>query len=258
MLRAMLDSHPDLAIPPESYFIVHLADLWPPESQIDEAVYLERLSEHERFVLWDLPIDEVRREFEERRPETYADAIRATFHAYARSKGSERWGDKTPIYVEHIDFLADLFPDARFIHLVRDGRDVALSFLERSWGPQTIEEGAQRWKARVCAGRRSGQALDPSRYTELRYEHLIDDAEGALRRVCEFVELPFDPTMLTYYQRANEVIAGTKYPEQHTGVTRPPTKGARDWRSQMTAAQVAEFEAVAGGLLGELGYELGT
>lgn len=251
----MLDSHPALAIPPESYFVTELAQRWPPGAPFSWEDYVESLSAHDRFRRWGLPEDALHGDGAG--PATFADAVRSTFAAYARTKGKERYGDKTPRYVQDVEMLAALLPEARFVHVIRDGRDVALSFLEREWGPKTIEEAARRWRKRVTAGRRAGRALGATRYLEVRYESLVARPEAELERVCSLVDLDPAPEMLRYYERAGEIVAGTKYPAQHSSLAAPPRRGLRDWRSTMPAADVQTFERVAGGLLEELGYERG-
>jgi hypothetical protein len=255
LLRAMLDTHPDMAIPPESYFVVDLAQRSAPEAPFDADSFLDDLGRHERFRLWGIPPELVGAEMTRTEATSFGDAIRATFRAYATSKGARRYADKTPIFVESIELLSELFEEARFVHLIRDGRDVALSFLEREWGPKTMEEAAKRWRKRVRSGRNAGAGPAADRYVEIRYEDLVAEPSGVLREVCRFIDLDFDPIMLRYHERADEIIAGTKYPEQHGGVARPPTKGARDWRTQMSAADQRVFDSVAGELLDELGYE---
>jgi hypothetical protein len=248
----MLDSHPALAIPPESYFVAELVAEWPPDRPFSWDDYLERLRVHDRFLRWDLPIDALA---SDDAAEDFAGAVRRTFAAYARARGKPRHGDKTPRYVQDVETIAALLPEARFVHVIRDGRDVALSFLEREWGPRTVEEAARRWRKRVKAGRRGGSAVGPGRYVEVRYERLVEDPEGELARVCALIDLDPAPEMLRYFERADEVVAGTKYPGQHRGIAAPPTKGLRDWRTAMPPDDVATFETIAGGLLEELGYE---
>lgn len=248
----MLDSHPDLAIPPESYFVAEMAHLPGPFSWED---YVRRVGGHDRFLRWGLPVEALHEQAGAGEPKSLPDAVRCTFAAYAAARGKPRYGDKTPLYVQNVQLLAELFPEAVFVHVVRDGRDVTLSFLEREWGPKTIEEGARRWCKRVRAGRRAGAVLGRTRYLEVRYERLVADPERELGRVCTLADLTPAPEMLRYFERADSVVAGTKYPGQHTGIAAPPTPGVRDWRTEMSSEDAASFEAIAGGLLDELGYE---
>lgn len=178
------------------------------------------------------------------------------FGLYADDHGKELYGDKTPGYVNHIEMLAALFPEARFVHIIRDGRDVALGYLDRDeWGPATVAEAALYWRSRVSRGRGGGHQLGADRYAEVRYEDLVDDPGDITRRVCDFLGLDYYPEMLRFHERGADFIAAANTPEAFTGLAQPITKGMRDWRIEMPASDVAMFEAIAGDLLAELGYE---
>ena len=97
-------------------------------------------------------------------------------------------------------------PEARFVHLIRDGRDVALSVLKQPWGPQTIEAAAEKWRSRVLRGRSQQPYL--GFYMEVKFEDLVLHTERELRRICEFVELDFDPAMLGYHETRRGAAAG--------------------------------------------------
>lgn len=249
LLRAMLDSHPDLAVPPESYFLVPLMkETFSPQG------FLALVGEHRRFARWDLPIEEVREAFRRAEPGDLAAAVRVLYRTYAAARGKSRWGDKSPGYVRHVKALAGLLPEAHFIHIIRDGRDVALSWLDAPFGPGSITEAAERWRKDVRAGRRSGRKHAAGRYMEVRYEALVEDPEAVLRNICDLAGLPFEPAMLGYTSRADEVISATLEPGSHQRLHQPPTAGLRDWRRDMRPADVASFEKVAGGLLARLDY----
>jgi hypothetical protein len=261
LMRALLDSHPELAVPPESYFVVtlaHLRELYETSDGLAVESVAADLMRHRRFKRWDVPETELREALARSAPASYVDAIRAVYSLYARRQGKRRYADKTPKYVEDLRLLGELFPEAVFVHIVRDGRDVALSYLDVEWGPNSLIEAARRWRHRVSLGRDAGAALGPERYMELRYEDLVADPDRELRRTCGFISLEFDPAMFEYVDRAEDFIAPNIHPEAHRGMTRPPTQGMRDWRTQMASDDVAKFELVAGKLLAELGYERRT
>ena len=258
LLRAMFDSHPQMAIPGESHFVAPMAlqrSRYETSRGFDAESFTADLLRHPRFHLWALPEAGVRAEILQDPPRDLADAVRRVFAMYARSRGKARYGDKTPIYVIHMRVLARLLPDARFVHIIRDGRDVALSYQEVEFGPGSLAESALQWKRWVRTGREAGHRLGPARYREVRYEDVLDDSKGVLRALCGFLELEYDDTMLEYPNRATEVARGSAFPQAHGGLALPPTKGLRDWRRQMPREDVALFEAIAGDLLEELGYE---
>ena len=257
LFRVMLDRHPDVAIPDESYFIPQLADRH--RGGIDVDRFVDDLRRLPTLTDWGVTADEVRARL---RPGMSAgEAIAAVYEAYAAQRGKSRWGDKTPLYMQYLGLLERLFPDARFLHLIRDGRDAAVSFLQmpagvvtEGWGhPRSVEGFAAQWRTEIRAARRLGERVGPDRYLELHYEDLVADPAAVLTKACEFAGLAYDPAMLSY---AGEVDVSAK-PHQQS-LTRPPTVGLRDWRTELSPEDVAKFESVAGDLLAELGYEVSS
>src|SRR2546426_6079816 len=209
---------------------------------------------------WGVSREDIRKSLLSPPPDDLADAVRRLFAMYARLSGKPLYGDKTPRYVLNLPQLADLFPEARFVHIIRDGRDVTMSLLEKDWGANNAVEGALIWKRSVEAGREAALILGPARYREISYERLIDDPEAVVRSVCEFIELPFDAGMLRYYERTKPFLPGQVGGgrKRDGRLHLPPTKGLRDWRRQMPKQDVAAFELIAGDLLQQLGYERGA
>jgi Sulfotransferase family len=256
LLRAMFDSHPEMAVPNETRLIVRLArdraryDT-PDGFDIDE--FWKDVVVLMNYKPWDLTAEEVR---EALAPGVsgYAGAIRSLYEFYARREGKRRYGNKTPGFVTDLPMLAELFPEAKFVHLIRDGRDVVLSHLDiDTWGPSTLGEAAAQWARHVRKGMNDGGALGPSRYMEVHYEALLENPEATLEGLCRWLELAYDDAMLRYFERADRVAGDTPH---FRNIYRPPTKGLRDWRAQMAAEDVEQFEALAGDVLTAAGYEL--
>ena len=271
LLRLMLDAHSELAIPPETHFLPKLFKACEGEGDARARV-LELLSTHRRWPDFELSVDEVAEHLGGDGPLDAGDAARAFYEAYAAKQGKPRWGEKTPQYVKVMGRIAAALPEARFIHLIRDGRAVALSLMEVSWGPSTVAEAAELWVELIGSARRKAARLPY--YVELRYEDLIADPELVVRRACELAELEFEPAMLEYHgaagQRMSAVardfqpgggpeVSAEERARQHSLVSEPP-KGERAerWRREMDPADVASFEAIAGETLDELGYERST
>lgn len=258
MLRLMLDAHPELAVPGESHFI---PPLWRSRrrylrgGRLDAAALARDIARTPHFGHWKIPAERFLARVEALEHPAFAEVVGEAFLANAEHHGKRRWADKTPIYVRRIELLAELWPDARFVHLIRDGRDVALSYLGVPWGPGSVPAAAWKWRRDVSAGRAAGPALGADRYLELRYEELVADPEEALRRLCGFVELAFHPSMLEHHAAVDrDRLAPPTGIPFHARAAGPVEARARDWRTDMPPGDVAAFEAVGGALLQDLGY----
>ena len=203
----MLDSHPDLAIPPETHFLNPLIQAsgrlrFNPKTAARTLVRDER----RRWNDFGLTEEELVEAYKQIKPFNTTDAVRGFYFLYASKFGKHRWGDKTPDYIRKMKKLQNHIPEARFIHVIRDGRDAGLSqnsrLAKRGKDPIPGREMARRWRKRIIKARLDAEEVD--HYMEVRYEDLVTDTEATLRRVCEHVELEFDPAMLRYYERAEE------------------------------------------------------
>lgn len=270
LLRLMLDAHPELAIPPETHFIPNVVERC--EMSRDPAVDLrDALLSH---YLWpDFHVDggALTRELRALEPFSVGAGLRAFYRLYAARFGKRRWGDKTPPYMLHMRTIERVLPEARFLHVHRDGRDVALSAMRTWWGPRSVADAAQWWARRVEAARKDAVGL--RHYLEIRYDSLVLDTEATLRRVCSFLELPWSASMLEYHHGAGARLAESARDVTRADGKRLVTADARmdslalarrppvasrvgRWRAEMSAADRATFEAIAAPTLERLGYPL--
>jgi hypothetical protein len=271
LLRLMLDAHPDVGIPSETHFFHKLVKR-SERRRITPELLADTITTHKRWGDFHLDAEELRARFEAIEPFNLSDALRGFYGLYASKHGKTRWGDKTPGYLRYMRRIEWVLPEARFIHLIRDGRDVALSVLPMNWGPETVTEAAELWVERVTLARENGTTVQ--HYMEVRYEDLITDTEGELRRVSGFLDLPWDPAMLDYHERAEERLKekARDLPRKasrgdqpaaarmasHAMARKPPDpKRIGRWRTEMSREDRETYESVAGDLLAELGYEVG-
>jgi hypothetical protein len=268
LLRLMLDAHPELAIGPETHFL--------------PLVYAIRNEPHARrrffeivvnsrsWVDFGLDQESFQSALDRIEPFNLSDACRCFYRTYAAKFAKQRVGDKTPNYALHLEVIQALLPEARFIHLIRDGRDVALS-LRNVWfspGPD-VKSQAEFWVKHVGAARDS--AAKCRSYMEIKYEDLIQDPETALRKICDRIELRYHDAMRHHHLRAHLRL------DEHQGRNFPTAKNltkeqrlqqqrnamhpvrldlAFRWKQEMTAEEQACFKSYAGTLLEELGYEI--
>ena len=260
----MLNSHPSLAIPGESHFIYQLAQLcarakWPGklEGDGDWRRLVNYLLSHPHLQRWQLKQELLRSRLEGLPRRSHSAAFRAVFEAYSRQQGKALWGDKTPQHVQYMLVLDRLFPGSRFIHVVRDGRDVALSLLSRAWGPRHISLAGHYWSWLVLSGMVSGAVLGRRRYREVRYEDLVASPQTALEGLCQWMGLPYSPAMLLYHQTAaaREYARGGPAAER---LARPiEVSRLQRWKAGLSTRQVRTLIGQAGGLLAYMGYPVG-
>jgi hypothetical protein len=184
--------------------------------------------------------------------------VTALFDLYGQKQGKRLVADKSPGYVRYLPTLHGLWPQARFVHIIRDGRDVCLSVLDWRKGATrfpTFDEDPVTttgvwWEWYVRLGREGGSRLEPSLYHELHYESLVAEPERESARLCEFLEIPYDDSMLRFHEGRTRSKPGLST----KAAWLPVSGGLRDWRTQMDPADVLRFEAAAGDLLDQVGY----
>jgi hypothetical protein len=267
LLRMMIDAHPAIAIPPETGFLPALADL-DPVCDASRAAW-EIITGFHTWPDFQLDASALRDTLDRLAPITPADAARAFYRSYAARFGKDQWGDKTPTYGTELLRIASLLPEARFVHIIRDGRDVALSVRGLWFRPgDSVEACAEDWSTRLARTRALG-ALVPS-YLEIQYEALVQFPERTLREVCRFLGLGFDPQMLEYHVRAAArldehqvryapdgrllVSKDERLRNQQLVMAPPRPDRVQRWKREMTQDDTRRFEAVAGEWLERLGY----
>lgn len=273
LLRFILDSHPEMAIPPETGFLA----LGPHFTHVGDDLIGEFLRKIVNYPpeapAWNdfqIPEEQFHRKLMNLDPFSVSEGFRVFYQMYAARFNKSRWGDKTPAYCFNMTKIEAVLPEAHFIHLIRDGRDVALS-LRRMWFSPgwDIETQAKHWSSFIIAARRGSYYC--RHYMEVRYEDLILNMQETSKKICEFTGLGFDPAMLRYYERAPLRLMehkGRKRPDgslfltdqqrihQQLKTTEPPDSGyVYRWRTEMSKVDRSGFENTAGRLLRDLGYE---
>jgi len=237
-LQRLLSSHPDVFISDETRVFAWL----------HEAL---KLTQDHRFLANDGEAVETHLRV------ALPQAIRE-FYA-ARAPGVHHWGDKNPHYADPynkgcLELVADLFPGSRFIHIIRDGRDVASSLVRKEWEGKpwvSFEDAHRTWKRHLEIGRAFGETLPDSRYFELRYEALVADDTAIPREMFGFLELDFHP----------EVEAFCRAQQEERTPFRGPTRDLRqgvnssDWAHVFTPKDQERSLRMIGSELVETGYE---
>jgi hypothetical protein len=274
LLRLMLDAHPDLAIPPETGFLPAAAALTGNEDELRHGLVDLLTHFPPDAPAWpDFGLDaaDVAQNLTAIRPFAAAEGVRAFYRLYAARFGKTRFGDKTPSHGLALPAIAALLPEVAVIHLIRDGRDVAVSLRAQWFAPgRDAETLALHWRDWVEETRNGGRRCPL--YLELRFEDLVTHPEAELRRIAAFIGISFHPAMLDHARGAKDRLAEhgerlaadgrvTVSREQrlrqqsHSALAPDPTR-IGIWRQTLDHAEIARFHAVAGELLVELGYGL--
>jgi len=254
LLRDLLRSHRRISIPGESHFIPgYFRGYGNPHDDMEARRLAERILGLHWVRAWRLQLT----------PESFAgdrtfrQLVSRLFSAHAAGQGRERWGDKTPHYVREIPTLVEIFPDCRIIHIYRDGRDVALSWLRVRFQPRNLFTAARMWREYVGAGRRAGRNLPSESYMEVRYESLLARPEETMRRVCDFIGEAFDPAVLIPNFMARQPrrwFFGKGNPVRYGPRTIVLPENLEKWKTGMSLRERSLFESVAGDLLEDLHY----
>jgi len=241
LLRAMLDSHPAIVCGPELRALPALAGL----SADMRRIVGETLRTHYR-----LPTEQL--------DAIFARLIASFLEPLRNASGKRRIAEKTPANALHFAELAQLFPEAHFVQIVRDGRDVVASLLAMDWkdargAPLAItrdpRSAARAWAAHVRAGRQA----PPQRYHELRYERLVADPEGALRSLFGFLGEAWSEEALAY-AREDRSAEGVNETSAGRIALAPDMTAIGRWRRDLSAEARKAVSEEAGALLAELGY----
>jgi hypothetical protein len=238
MLRRLLNRHSQVCVPAETHFIPRkikpfLSCLRHGRRQ--DAV--ELLNSLPLIQKWEVRVGVQDIAHLDGEP-AYARAVHLLMSRRAARDGKPYWGEKTPWYVFEIPLLYRLFPQARFILIYRDGRDVALSVMPLRWGANNAYTCAHWWKRYIQAWLRVKPTLGDNAL-DVCYEEFIRNPESQLQCICRFLGLLYE----------DEMLSG--FPIDRSNFGR--------WRNNfyMTQRELEAFEFVAGDTLSSLGYERG-
>jgi hypothetical protein len=259
LVHRIVDAHPEIAITPEMHWITRP---FKNQNRLVTPELVTELAGHKRFAQFEIPGEEFEGLLGSGEAVPYPTFLRRVFGLYGKINNKPLVGNKTPAYIRRMLDLHALWPEAKFVHIIRDGRDVCLSVLNwkkadhivgryASWEEDPVSTTALWWERKVRKAREDGAALGPGLYHEMYYEDLVDAPERECKRLCEFLGVPYDDAMIRFHEGRERVEPGRGAKSAWLRVT----SGLRDWRTEMCTGDVERFEAVAGDLLEELGYE---
>lgn len=239
LLRVMLDSHREIACGPEFPFLTeNVARIWGRTWPCTESFSTGT------------PL-KIFRNFDFSESDVHmfcAGFVDAIFSEFARRRNKRRWAIKVPRMVEKMDYLSRLFPDAFFVHVIRDGRDVVASSLSKKrehprWYPDhEAEDFARDWVQMIGTARSHAKRL--SKYHELRYDHLIEDPRARMQDVLSFIDASWDEDVLRHHELRHDYSKGELSTVE---VQKPLYTGAIGrWRNDLSESELSRIMNVDG------------
>lgn len=257
LLRLILAGHSRLHIPPETWFLLGLVEELPLQgvlapAQVERAVSI--MTKDYRWPDMGIAADDLRRWAAALLEPSLADIVGLVYRRHLEIAGKPRFGDKTPVYFQIVPKLAELYPGAKFIHLIRDGHDVAMSWIDLGYD-RYYERPGFEWTAVMQTRRTYVNGPYWHQMMEVKYEELVSDPEGTTRRICAFLGEVFEPAMLDWHERT------TLVPERersiHPKLGQPISSDATGrWKTRLSALECFAIEACLHRDLRQLGYQL--
>lgn len=260
LLSMMMGAHPLVAVPLTTTGMWYrygkaLADRGASLSGEDIKSLVDQILGEARIGLWDESInrDEVLARINDH---SFANIVNAFHQTYADKKRKPYWACLDIATLDHMDMAYHWFPNARFVHIVRDGRDVALSHETMPYGAGNTLDCAQSWDRRLLTNLKMGGMLPQSQYLVIRFEDLVLESETTLENLCRFMGLEYSPQMLAYAEMVDEKIPNDRrwlWPALNQS---PQAAKCYGWKTRMSRSKRSVFESEAGSLLHQLGYDV--
>jgi hypothetical protein len=257
LLGRMLNSHPRLAVPDESHlfrtFYHHLKYYGNLEKRSNREQLVDDILSSFPLQNWSPPPNRERFLAQIRVP-TFAGIMDAMMSSWAHDQGKQRWGEKTPQHTFYWREILECFPDARFIHIVRDGRDVADSYMRARFGAKTMYMGARRWARWLEQIEELRQVVESRQFLEVRYEDILAEPEFELTKICDYLGESFSSKMLEFHKV--EVSDKVTDNSNRRNLRSPLlTDNAQKWRKRYSKSQLRIFASVAQATLIRHNYE---
>lgn len=249
----MLGSHSECLCVPESQFKIDALHYSYRNNKDNDIMYtINKIKSHWRFKLGfdidlgSVPLSEI--------GSSYPGLIEWIVRKYGEKQGKlhhRMWVDHTPSNIRHAATLFELFPEARLIHIVRDGRAVAASIMPLDWGPNTISKAAYFWIERVAYGLAAESFGGGKRVMRITYEELVKNPEITLKKLCSWLDIDYQDGMV----KADNFIVPEYASGQHVLIGKlPDVERINAWEKALTAREIEVFEALTKDLLSYLGY----
>ncbi len=277
LLQTMLDSHPNICAPLESRFVLHLKNKYQNKNhwnlKLKEQFIKDLFLEQKMVLLWELDMENLQKRIGAL-PEntTYGEVCKQVYvssKSFHPKETAKLIVDKNPIYAIMIPLLKEIYPNAKFIHLVRDYRGNVNSIFSL-YKKISIKKLGQSWVMNNQEIEKE-KSLQPENFITLRYEDLLDNPETELTNLTNFFNLEFHPNMLTYHERISEAISAyvNRSPNEkvrkvreigiatvHKNLSKPLKNSFKDkWKETFSKEQIETLERYCGCFAEKYGYK---
>lgn len=263
LLANILDAHPHIVVPPESFFVLHLERKYKHITNWDKKtiknfiddVYVDRPFR----LMWKVPRNVVEESFlQQPKIESFNEAcnrVRASYKASFKEKNIKLFGDKHPIYSNFCRRMMQINPEAKLIHMVRDPRGTGSGQIKTFNRKDALAVGY------LWAGYNKNllelKSLYPKNYYLLKYEDLVLKPEETVRSVCLFLEIEFDEKMMEYRKKTVERFDDYTHAitKKHESLMKPiDPKMVEKWKENLTKKQIEHLEFATHKVATGLGY----
>ncbi|RME24808.1 MAG: sulfotransferase [Deltaproteobacteria bacterium] len=259
LLRVILSAHSRIDVPHPLHVMKYFAPLEPRYGDLSRRENLDRLAgdvlrlARVHIHPWQVPLDRARL-VDEADPRDLLGLLFGLHQQHLEATGKARWGNKSTFMLDHVDRVLRHRPDARFVWLVRDPRDVAVSSRKSVFSPFHPWFTARLWAEQQRRCLELEERLGADVVLRLRYEDLLADPEGTVRRLCAFLDEDFEPAMLRYHE-TREAQRGAALSESWQNTAAPVLRGnSGKWRAALSHEEIAAVEGECGELMDRLGY----
>lgn len=252
LLSSMLDSHSQIAVPNESHFIIEYYKILKRYEPIHDAVNKRRLivdilaQEYVRKWVPKIVVDDI----DFARVQDLRTAVKSIYEAYSQKVGKKIWGDKTPEYIRDIPILNKLFPNVKYIHIIRDGRDVSSSIVKMWWGAKDFKSAMNYWKETVNLARQNLAMLPKEQVLEIRFEDLVIEPLPTLKKIVNFLDVEYEDGMLEYYKGdLGKRMGEERIKSYHKNLIKKPDPSLTyKWKNRLCKGDQAIAFEIAGNL----------
>lgn len=273
LLRLILDSHSQIVIPPECGFAVWWHKDYKTWTAADaiahhrRAAFINDLKSSTKIEGWGLDFEQLDQKIQQEIPVDYATLVDLIYRNYAQQKNDPAtiWGDKNNFHINHIDILHALFPKARYVFIVRDGRDVACSYKELNRRqiqskyapnlPDDIEAIATEWSQNNKEALNALNSIGQGTYTTVRYEDMVSHPGETIQQLVDFLSLPFEGAMLKFFLKRNN-----HEPEEYLQWKEKTRQAITNsqvgrYKKELELKEIAAFESIAASFLEKFDYQ---